>query len=124
LRAAIRTVKSKKSKIDLGFKFWNMLPDRITSSAKYLGEWQETCENLVEELIADNGILWVENIMQLLSSGGESAESSVAAFFLPFMQQGKLQLVGEVTGRELEKMRQLLPAFVQSFKTLQINELA
>ncbi len=123
LRAAIRMVKSKKNKQDLGFKFWNMLPDRITSSAKYLGEWQETCEVLVEELESDNGILWVENIMQLLSSGGEGPESSVAAFFLPFMQQGKLQVVGEVTVRELEKMRQLLPAFVQSFRTIQIDEL-
>lgn len=124
LRAAIRSIKNNNKKQDIGFNFWNMLPDRITSSAKYLGDWQETCETLVEELSIDNGILWVENIMQLLSSGGESAESSVAAFFLPFMEQRKIQIIGEVTVRELDKMRQLLPGFVQSFRTLPINDLA
>lgn len=123
LRSAIRKIKSKGKKQGMEFAFWNMLPDRITSTAKYLGEWQEACETLIEELSIDNGILWVENIMQLLSSGGESAESSVAAFFLPFMQQRKLQLIGEVTARELDKMRQLLPAFVQSFQVISIDEL-
>jgi ATP-dependent Clp protease ATP-binding subunit ClpA len=123
LRAAIRKIKNRGNKQKLDFSFWNMLPDRITSSAKYLGDWQETCEILIEELSVENGILWVENIMQLISSGGESAESSVAAFFLPFMQQRKLQIIGEVTVRELDKMRQLLPGFVQSFKTVHINDL-
>lgn len=123
MRAAIRKIKNRGKKQELDFTFWNMLPDRITSSSKYLGEWQETCEVLIEELSFENGILWVENIMQLLSSGGESPESSVAAFFLPFMQQSQVQLVGEVTPQELDKMRQLLPDFVQSFRLVQVKPL-
>lgn len=114
--------RSRTQKLD--HTFWRIMPQRITASAKYLGDWQETVENLVNELSMSNGILWVENIIQMLLSGGEGAEDSVAAFLLPFLQENKLQLLGEATPQELESMRRLLPGFVESFQLLKIEELS
>lgn len=123
LQQAIKriTARSKEQKLD--FTFWRIMPQRITASAKYLGEWQATVETLVEELLSTNGILWVETIIQLLQTGGEGSEDSVAAFLLSYLQQGKLQLVGEVTPQELESMRRLLPGFVENFQLVKIEEL-
>ncbi len=123
LKQAIRKITARTKDPQLGHSFWRIIPQRITASAKYLGEWEATCENLVEELAAVNGVLWVENIIQLLQTGGSGPEDSVAAFFLPFMQQFKLQIIGETTPEELESMRRLLPSFVSNFQIINLEEL-
>lgn len=123
LTQAIKKITAQAKKQKLDFSFWRINPQRITASSKYLGEWEETCEALVEELIAANGILWVVNIIQLLQTGGEGAEDSVAAFLLNFLQHNKLQMIGEATPQELESMRRLLPGFVQTFQIVRLEEL-
>jgi len=45
----------------------------LKQATKYLGEWQEKCELLVEELKLVNGILWVQDIIQLIQTGGQGA---------------------------------------------------
>jgi len=122
LRQAIKKITSK-SQQQLDFSFWQIMPQRITASAKYLGEWQEACEALVDDLTVANGILWVADFVRLLQVGGESAEVSVAAFLTPFLQEGNLQIVGEVTPEELESIRRLLPGFVENFQLVQLEEL-
>lgn len=123
LKQAIRKITTRNKDQQIGFSFWRIVPQRITASAKYLGEWEATCERLVEELASANGILWVDNIIQLLQTGGSGPEDSVAAFLLPFMQQGKLQIIGEATPEELESMRRLLPSFVAHFQIVNVEEL-
>lgn len=122
LRQAIKKITSK-SKQQLDFSFWQIMPQRITASAKYLGEWQEACEALVGDLSAANGILWVVDFIRLLQVGGDSPEISVAAFLTPFLQEGKLQIIGEATPEELESIRRLLPGFVENFQIVQLEEL-
>jgi len=124
LRQAIKRIHNHSKKNNLNYTFWRILSQRITASSKYLGEWQEAVEDLVDDLNAANGILWVLDLIRLLQSGGSGAEDSVAAFILPFLQNGRLQLLGEVTPEELESMRRLLPGFVESFQVVKIDELS
>jgi len=123
LRQAIKKISTQSKKSDLNYTFWRILSQRITASSKYLGEWQEAVEDLIDDLNGANGVLWVLDLIQLVRAGGSGAEDSVAAFLLPFLQQGRLQLVGEVTPEELESMRRLLPGFVESFQMVKIEEL-
>jgi ATP-dependent Clp protease ATP-binding subunit ClpA len=123
LKQAIRKISNQSRKLNLNDTFWQIMPQRIIASSKYLGEWQETCEELIDELQMANGILWVVDIIRLLQIGGEGPEDSIASFLLSFLQQGKLQIVGEVTAQELESMRRLLPGFVENFQILKIDEL-
>ena len=123
LTQTIRRIVARSKDQQQNYTFWRIVPQRITASAKYLGEWEQTCENLIEELSAANGILWVENMIQLLQMGGGGPENSIAAFFQAFMQQGKLQMIGEATPQELESMRRLLPGFVASFQIINVEEL-
>ncbi|MBI1227182.1 MAG: AAA domain-containing protein [Bacteroidetes bacterium] len=123
LRQAFRKLGSFSKKSEAEQSFWRIQAQRFTSSSKYLGEWQETAEELVWELGVMNGILWVEDIARLLREGGKGVEDSVAAYLLPFIQQGKLQVVGEVTPQELESMRRLLPGFVESLQIVELPEL-
>ncbi len=123
LRQAFRKLAGFSKKTEKEQSFWRIQAQRFTATSKYLGEWQETAEELVFELQTMNGILWVENIVRLLREGGKGAEDSVAAYLLPFIQQGKLQLAGEVTPQELESMRRLLPGFVESMQIVELPEL-
>lgn len=124
LMQAIRRISNQSRKSFLNYTFWQIIPQRITASAKYLGEWQETCEELIDDLQLANGILWVVDIIRLLQVGGEGPEDSIASFLLSFLQQGKLQMAGEVTEQELESMRRLLPGFAENFQIIKIEELS
>ena len=77
---------------------------------------------LVTELKMVNGVLWVQDLIQLIRIGGQGPEDSVAAFLLAFLQQGELQIVGEITPQELESMRRFLPGFVENFQIITIKE--
>lgn len=123
LRQAIKKITARSRKQQMEYTFWRILPQRITASSKYLGEWEELCELMIEELNVTNGILWVEDVSRLLQAGGEGPEDSVAAFLLSFLQQGKLQMMGEATPQELESMRRLLPGFAEAFQAVFIEEL-
>ncbi|NUO03591.1 MAG: ATP-dependent Clp protease ATP-binding subunit, partial [Saprospiraceae bacterium] len=115
------TSQAKKQRQELSF--WRLLPQRITAGAKYLGEWQEICELLVEELQSAGGILWIVDIVRLFQAGGQSVNDSIAAFLLSFLQQGKLQITGEATPQELESMQRMLPGFIQACQIVQLPEL-
>ncbi len=123
LKQAFKRLAAQTRKRALGKTFWRIISQRITASTKYLGEWQEHCEVLVEELKRVNGILWVQDLIQLIRIGGQGAEDSVAAFLLTFLQQGTLQIIGEITPQELESMRRFLPGFVENFQIIAMEEL-
>jgi len=124
LRQAIKKLSVRSKKGPIKYTFWQLMSMRLTSSSKYMGEWQETCEEMIEELRSASGILWVVDIIRLLQTGGGGAEDSVAAFMINFLQEGKLQMMGEVTEAELESMRRLLPGFVENFQVIKLNELS
>ncbi len=124
LKQVFKRLGNQVRKGQLEASFWRIMSQRITASAKYLGEWQETCEALVQELKLVNGILWVQDLIQLIRIGGQGPEDSVAAFLLAFLQQGDLQIIGEITPQELESMRRFLPGFVENFQIVTIKELS
>ena len=123
LQQAIKKISTNSRKQKLDFTFWQIRAQRITASSKYLGEWQEMVEKLISELESANGVLWVVDFIRLLQIGGGGPEDSVAAFLISFLQQGKLQIIGEVTPTELESVRRLLPGFVEYFQIVKIDEL-
>ncbi|MFT4663505.1 MAG: ATP-dependent Clp protease ATP-binding subunit ClpC [Patescibacteria group bacterium] len=123
LKQAMRKVNTQSKKLKAEQSFWQLLPRRITSSAKFLGQWEENCEVMVEELQSANGVLWVIDVVQLLQIGGRGPETSVAAFLMPFLQSGTLQIISEVTEKELESMRRMLPGFAASFQIVKIPDM-
>ncbi|NJL14895.1 MAG: ATP-dependent Clp protease ATP-binding subunit [Microscillaceae bacterium] len=125
LREVIRRVHNREKSYDAieRHTFWRSSPARITAKARYLGEWQMICEELIYDLSSVRGLLWVENFVSLATTGGEGAEDSMAAFMMPFVRQGKLRLLAELTPEQLEAMRRLMPGFVDYFRVVWIEEM-
>lgn len=102
-------------------RYWLTSGNRIIAGMKYLGEWQERCESLIDELGRLGGVLCVDSVLDLVREGGDGPLDSVAAFLLPYLQRGELRLVGEATPAELDTLRRLLPGFADVFQVLRLE---
>lgn len=100
------------------FKYWQTAGARLIAGMQYLGEWQERCERVIEELAQLSGVLCLENLLDLLRTGSGNVNESLGAYFMPYLQRGELRLVAEATPPELDACRRLLPGFVDLFQIL------
>ena len=104
---AVRTLvqRHKKRKVQPGdekaTRFYLTNAARLISGMQYLGEWQQRCESIVEELTEMQGVLCIENLLDLVRTGGRDATDSLAAFFRTFTRHNELRMVCEVTQDEL-----------------------
>jgi ATP-dependent Clp protease ATP-binding subunit ClpC len=101
-------------------KVWLTSAGRLIAGMKYLGQWQERCEAVIEELARIDGVLAVEKLLELMLNGGTSETDSIAAFLSPFIERGELRVAGEATPAELDACRRLLPGLVGAFRILHI----
>ena len=61
-------------------KFWLTSGHRLIAGMKYLGQWEERCEKVIDELGETRSVLCVDNLLELVRLGGDEPGSSVAAF--------------------------------------------
>lgn len=123
LMDTIRKLSKQSKKEKSGVTYWRTTAQRLIADARFLGEWQEHCEVLIDAIEMVNGVLWIQDIEQLASVGGDGVEDSVAAFILPYIEQGKLQIIGEMTPMILEKLRYRFPGFIAHFQMITITPL-
>ncbi len=123
LRATIRRIKTESKKTRMGISFWSLMPDALLYSGKYLGDWQENTMQLIDDLRSVNGVLWVEQIVELLTAGGETVNDSLAAFFLPYLKSRNLQMIAEVSPQALSFIRTNFPDFIQLFRIIRVDEM-
>lgn len=105
-------------------RFWSTSAARLISGMKYLGQWEQRCEQVIEELARIDGVLAVEDLLDLVRTGGTDATESIAAFLLPFLLRGELRLVGETTPAGLDACRRLLPGFADAFRVVHLPSFA
>jgi ATP-dependent Clp protease ATP-binding subunit ClpC len=103
--------------------FWQTNAGRLIAGMQYLGQWQERMEQVIEELSSIGGTLCIESLLDLVQQGGSGAGGSLAAFCLPYLREGQLQMVGEATPEEMTACRHLLPGFADVFQVLRLQEL-
>ena len=103
-------------------RFWLSSAARLIAGMKYLGQWQERIEQVIEKLSEIEGILCVDNLLELVRTGGSSPSDSVAAFLVPYLQRGEMRLVGEATTAEIDACRRLLPSFAAIFTIVEIPQ--
>jgi ATP-dependent Clp protease ATP-binding subunit ClpC len=101
-------------------RFWTTTASRLIAGMQYLGQWQERVEQVVAELESIDGVLHVENLLDLVRNGGRDPISSIAAFLVPYLQRNELRLVAECTPAELDACRRLLPGFADVFQVLSV----
>jgi ATP-dependent Clp protease ATP-binding subunit ClpC len=103
---------------------WQTSSRRLIAGMRYLGQWEERCQEVIEKLAGIDGILCAESLLDLVRTGGRGAVDSVAAFLRTFIESGELRLIAEATPREVAACRRLLPGFVELFRIVRIEPFA
>ncbi len=122
LAAAVRNIE-RTTKGETRHRFWLTSAERLIAGMRYLGEWEQRAEAVIAELAAIDGVLCVDNLLELVRQGGRDATDSLAAFFLPFLNAGELRIVGELNPQTLQATRRLLPGFADAFQILDLPEM-
>ena len=126
LMAAVRALErsrdgDEKQPSAVRRRYWLSSAPRLIAGMKYLGEWQKRCEQVIGELSSIDGVLCVENLLELLLVGGTGPAASLGAFFLPYLQNGQLRLLAETTPEEFQACRRLLPGLADVFQVLRLE---
>ena len=103
-------------------RFWASSAARLIAGMKYLGQWEERCEQVIEELARIDGVIAFEDLLELLHTGGSAATNSIASFFQPFVERSEMRIVSETTPAGLDACRRLLPGFVDTFRVLRVPD--
>lgn len=108
---------------DEKIKVFKTDPKKLISRSKYLGEWQQECESLIEQIVESDYqiILYMENFTELLHTGGNEIVDSVAAYLYTFIQNKQLVLLAELTLSEYERAYFQFPSFMELFATFRLE---
>lgn len=105
-------------------RFWLTSAGRLIAGMQYLGQWEERCQMVIAELAQANGVLCIENLLDLALAGGRDAGDGIAMFLTPYLERGELRLVAEATPAELTALRRHLPGLVDLFQIVEVAPLA
>jgi ATP-dependent Clp protease ATP-binding subunit ClpC len=103
-------------------QFWLTSGQRLIAGMKYLGQWEERCEQAIEELGETGSVLCAQDLLELVRVGDREPGASVAAFLMPYLQRGELRLIAETTPAELDACRRLLPGLADLFQVIHVRE--
>lgn len=102
-------------------RFWLTSAARMIAGMRYLGEWEQRCEQAIRELANLRAVLCFENLLDLLNTGGTGPENSLAAFLIPYIRSGELRIASEATPHELEASDRLLPGLIDEMQIVRIE---
>lgn len=103
-------------------RFWTSSAARLIAGMKYLGQWEERCERLIEDLARIDGVIAFEDLLELIHTGGAATNDSIASFFELFLMRAEMRIVSETTPAGLDACRRLLPGFVDAFRIVRVPD--
>src|SRR5207302_709121 len=96
---------------------------QLLSGTRYIGEWQTKVTAVARAAIKQRAALHLSDIWNLPRAGRTSTtETNMLDALRPFVEQGKLALVGEVSP-EVVRAMQKVPGFVTLFQIVEIAPL-
>jgi ATP-dependent Clp protease ATP-binding subunit ClpC len=120
-REELKKTKDRAQAGSAGRMFWSSSGGRLIAGMRYLGQWQQRLEAVVAELADIDGVLVIENLLDLVSVGGREPRDSLAAFLIPYIRSGSLRMVAEATPTELDACRRLLPGLVDALPLVHVK---
>ena len=101
-------------------RIWRTSGERIIAGMVYLGMWQQRCYELLEELAHEGDYLYVDRLGPLVARQADGA--SIIDLLAPAILGGEISLLAECTPAELEHHRRRLPALIDRFEIVRVEE--
>jgi ATP-dependent Clp protease ATP-binding subunit ClpC len=101
---------------------WSIAAKRLIAGMSYVGEWEQRCVDLVEEVRRGRALLYVEDLAAFGRVGkSRGSDRSLADFFRGPVARGELTLVGECTPEQLSRLEADAPAFAALFQRVEVR---
>lgn len=101
---------------------WRISGGRLTAGAHFFGDWQERVLEIVDELEASGGLLFVDNLAELVTAtSGDDGSEGVAGLLYPHVESGSLSLITELRPEQLDLVEQRNPTFVHALQRIWID---
>lgn len=101
---------------------WSIAGKRLIAGMSYVGQWEQRCVDLVDEVLRKKVVLAVEDIGGFGRIGQtRDSDRSLADFFRGPIARGELVMIGEVTPAQLRRLEDDAPAFVEAFQRVVVE---
>ena len=117
-RELLRRRRATKGQVP---RVWATSADRLIAGMIYLGQWQERCLALIEELEDERDFLYVGNLASFLKE--RSAGSSVGDLFAPAILSGSLPIIAECSPSEREWARRHAATLLDAMDVIELAEM-
>ncbi|MCP3143616.1 AAA family ATPase [Pyxidicoccus xibeiensis] len=107
-----------------GLEVYSTSGGRIMAGMRYLGQWQERVQRMVEALRVRRAVLHLDSLSELLSLGGGDTGLDVARHLLPSLEGGEVALVVEATPEDVARAERTHGTFLQALRHLAVAPLA
>lgn len=97
---------------------WLTSADRLMAGMSYLGEWEQRCLNVADQLAYSGDYLYVGRLMPMVKSRGHS---SIADLWREDLEEGRISLIAECTTDELEICGRVNPGFLRPFRQIRLD---
>ncbi len=95
----------------------------LTVGTKFRGDYEERLKKIMQEILADKGIIIViDELHTLMSSGVSEGSIDAANLFKPMLARGEFQCIGATTFDEYRKTVEGDPALERRFQPVQVHE--
>lgn len=95
----------------------------LTVGTKYRGDYEERLKKIMQEILADKGIILViDELHTLMSSGVAEGSIDAANLFKPMLARGEFQCIGATTYDEYRKTVEVDTALERRFQPIQVRE--
>ena len=105
-------------------EIWSIGASRIIAGANFLGEWQERAAAIVALLRESRYVLFLGNLLEVITSGSGQTGLNVAQYLLPFIQSGELSVVVEATPDAVARAEATHGVFVRSLQRIPVEGLS
>jgi len=103
-----------------GAPLWHISGNRLMAGMMYLGDWQERALTIARGVVASGGLLYVDNLLELLSAGTGRGGLDAGQLFLPFVQRDAFPLIAETTPDGQVQAEQVHPSFVRALRRQEV----
>ncbi len=102
---------------------WHVTAGRILAGMRWLGQWQQRSLEIVSEVRGKRGVLYLDNLLEVVLALGQRSGLSLSQFFLPYILAGELTVVCEANPDALVAAEAHDAAFVRAFRRITVEPL-
>ncbi|MBM7116208.1 AAA family ATPase [Archangium primigenium] len=104
---------------------WTLAGKRIIAGMSYVGDWEQRCLQLLEDVRGRPRVLLVEDLHAFGRIGRtRDSDTHLALFFQGALARGEILLVGTVTPEQLQRLEADAPSFAALFTQLHVRPTA